>query len=308
MNVIGFVARPKVLLAGERQLRIGEYSLLCVLTFAFLSQSLSKAQPIDVYRDKHCSVEERVKDLLPRLTLAEKIQLIVADPAAGTSLDTAMIERLQIPRLSMTDGPHGASFAKHFDEGATAFPSGIALASSWNTDLINEVGQAIARETKAQGRNVILGPCLNIHRTPFGGRNFESFSEDPYLAARMGVAYIRGVQSLNVVACAKHFACNNQERGRMTVDVRVPERALREIYLPAFRAAVTEADVQFVMSAYNRLNGHYSSENYRLLTEILKQEWSFDGAVISDWGAVHSTVPTALAGTRPGNGRYDLHG
>ncbi|HMP06689.1 MAG TPA: glycoside hydrolase family 3 N-terminal domain-containing protein, partial [Lacipirellulaceae bacterium] len=248
------------------------------------------------YLDRTQPVEKRVDDLLSRLTLDEKLLLIAADPTAGTSLDTPMIERLRIPRFSMTDGPHGANFAKHFRTGATAFPSGIGLASSWNTELIENVGRAIARETKAQGRNVILGPCINIHRTPFGGRNFESFSEDPYLASRMTVSYVHGVQSMGVVSCLKHFACNNQERDRMFIDVQVSERALHEIYLPAFRAGVQEGGAWFVMSAYNKLNGHWASENQRLLTDVLKKQWDFRGAVISDWGAVHSTVPTANAG------------
>ncbi len=187
-------------------------------------------------------------------------------------------------------------FAKHFGQGATAFPTGITLAASWDVDLLRQVGRAIARETRAEGRNVILGPCVNIHRTPFGGRNFESFSEDPYLAARLAVAYIRGVQSQSVVACVKHFACNNQEWYRMTTDTVVSERALREIYLPAFRAAVQEGGALFVMAAYNQLNGQYACENKRLLTDLLKHEWGFSGAVISDWGAVRSTLPSARAG------------
>ena len=248
------------------------------------------------YLDANQPVEARLDDLLPRLTLEEKVQLLVADPSAGTSLDTALNERLRIPRFSMTDGPHGASFAKHFGQGATAFPTGITLASSWDVDLLRQVGQAIARETRAEGRNVILGPCVNIHRTPFGGRNFESFSEDPYLAAKLAVAYIQGVQSERTVACVKHFACNNQEWYRMTTDTVVSERALREIYLPAFRAAVQEGGAHFVMAAYNRLNGQYACENEKLLTDILKDKWGFKGAVISDWGAVHSTLPTAQAG------------
>ncbi|HRH43967.1 MAG TPA: glycoside hydrolase family 3 C-terminal domain-containing protein [Pyrinomonadaceae bacterium] len=231
-------------------------------------------------------MEQKIENLLKQLTLEEKVSLI-----AGTGFDTVPILRLGIPSLKMTDGPVGVRQAP-----ATSFPSSIALAASFDTELIKKVAQAIAQETKAKGKNVLLGPCVNIQRTPFGGRNFESFGEDPYLAAQMAVAYIKGIQSENVVPSVKHFAANNQEIDRMTIDVRVDERTLNEIYFPAFKASVKDGKVWSVMAAYNKLNGFYASENNYLLTEVLKKRWNFQGLVMSDWGAVHSTVPTLQNG------------
>jgi beta-glucosidase len=230
--------------------------------------------------------EKRIENLLGQLTLDEKISLI-----SGTGFDTVPIPRLGIPSLKMTDGPVGVRQTP-----ATSFPSSIALAASFDTALIKRVARAIAQETKAKGKNVLLGPCVNIQRTPFGGRNFESFGEDPFLAAQMAVAYINGIQTENVIASVKHFAANNQETNRMTIDARVDERALNEIYFPAFKASVREANVWSVMAAYNKLNGFYASENNYLLTEVLKKRWNFQGLVMSDWGAVHSTVPTLQNG------------
>jgi beta-glucosidase len=231
-------------------------------------------------------IERRLTDLLSQLTLDEKLDLL-----SGTGYETRPVERLGIPALKMVDGPAGVRMGQ-----ATAFPAPVALAATWNTELAESVGRAIAQETKAKGGNVLLAPCVNIHRTPFGGRNFESFGEDPYLASRLAVAYVRGVQGARVIATVKHFACNNQEHERLGINVAVDERALNEIYLPAFRAAVTEAGVWGVMSAYNKLNGTFASENAPLLSGILKQRWGFQGFVLSDWGAVHSVVPTVNAG------------
>ena len=231
-------------------------------------------------------IEAKIENLLRQLTLDEKISLL-----AGTGFDTVPIPRLGIPSLKMTDGPVGVRQAP-----ATSFPSSIALAASFDSALIERVARAIAQETKAKGKNVLLGPCVNIQRTPFGGRNFESFGEDPFLAAQMAVAYIKGMQSENVIPSVKHFAANNQEIDRMTIDVQVDERVLNEIYFPAFKASVQEGNVWSVMAAYNRLNGFYASENNYLLTEILKKRWNFQGLVMSDWGAVHSTLPTLQNG------------
>lgn len=227
-------------------------------------------------------IENRIQQLLTQLTLEEKIDLL-----GGTGFETKPIERLGIPSLKMTDGPLGVRWNK-----ATAFPSAILMAATFNPDLIEKVGKAIAIETKAKGRHVILAPCVNIARIPMGGRNFESFGEDPYLTSRMTVSYIKGVQSENVVATVKHFAANNQEHQRMFVDVQVDKRTLNEIYFPAFKAAVQEANVLAVMSAYNKLNGFYCSENEYLLKTTLKNKWNFSGLVMSDWGAVHSTELT----------------
>jgi beta-glucosidase len=231
-------------------------------------------------------VEERVEKLLRQLTLYEKISLL-----AGTGFDTVPISRLGIPALKMTDGPVGIRMAR-----ATSFPSGTAMAATFNRDLLYGIGQAIAREAKANNFNVLLGPAVNIQRVPQAGRNFESFGEDPYLAAQMGVAYIKGMQAENVIPSIKHFAANNQEEFRHTVDVKADERTLHEIYFPAFKAAVQEAKVWTVMASYNKLNGFYASENDYLLNEVLKRRWGFEGLVMSDWGAVHSTAATIKNG------------
>lgn len=256
----------------------------------------TQAEPtIPVYKNPAAPVEARVNDLLPRLTLQEKLELL-----EGTGFATKPIERLGIPPLRMCDGPNGV---RGGDEGtlgpATAFPCGVAMAATWNPEIVQQIGAAIGRElqNKGTGASVILGPCVNIHRTPFGGRNAESFSEDPYLAARMTVAYITGVQSTGAAACVKHYACNNQEWERTAISVQIDERALREIYLPAFQAAVQEADVLCVMNAYNKVNGVYCSANSYLLNEILKGDWGFSGCVMTDWGAAHDTLGVALGGT-----------
>jgi beta-glucosidase len=238
------------------------------------------------YKNPSLSIEERVEDLLSRMTLEEKIDML-----GGTGFETKAIERLGIPPMNMTDGPLGVRWGN-----SSSFPSGISMAATWDTSLIERYGVALAKETKGKGRHVILGPCVNIARIPQGGRNFESFGEDPFLTSRLAVNCIKGVQKENVVATIKHFACNNQEFQRDFVDTHVDERALNEIYLPSFKAAVQEADVLAIMSAYNKLNGHYCSESDYLLIKKLKDEWGFKGLVMSDWGAVHSTIPTVNSG------------
>ncbi len=271
---------------NRRRITIGFSGFALVAACALTIGAAQEKEEMEPYKDRVQPVEKRVDDLLPRMTLEEKIRLL-----AGNVMDTYPNERLGIPALSMADGPHGVRHGN-----ATCFPTGVAMASTWDPALIQRVGEAMAREMLAKGRNVLLGPCININRVPHGGRNFESFSEDPYLAARMAVAYVKGVQGQGVVATAKHFAANNQEWERTTINVRVDERALREIYLPAFEAAVKEAGVWAVMASYNRLNGPYACANHHLLTEILKEEWGFKGIAMSDWGAVHGTVDTANAG------------
>ncbi|MEK6650018.1 MAG: glycoside hydrolase family 3 protein, partial [Bacteroidota bacterium] len=230
--------------------------------------------------------EKRIATTISRMTLEEKVALL-----GGTGFDTRPLPQYGIPSLRMTDGPVGVRTGR-----ATAFPASIAMAASWDTALIRRLGGALGRETKAKDKNVLLGPCVNIHRVPHGGRNFESFGEDPFLAARMAVSYIRGVQSEGVAATVKHFAVNNQEHERDFVDARVSERALREIYLPTFEASVREADVLTVMNAYNRLNGPYCTENVHLNIDILREEWGFTGLLMSDWGATHSVAPAANGG------------
>ena len=232
------------------------------------------------------STEERIESLVKALTLDEKISLI-----AGTGFDTVAVKRLGIPSLHMTDGPAGVRIGP-----ATSFPSGMALAATFDPAIVNRVGRAIAREAKSKGFNVLLAPAVDVQRVPLAGRSFESYGEDPFLNARMSVEYIRGVQAENVIATIKHFAANNQETDRKTIDARVDQRTLHEIYFPPFRAAIDEAGVLAVMSSYNKLNGFWASENGPLLTQVLKERWGFKGLVMSDWGAVHSTVPTINAG------------
>ena len=274
---------------------------VCAACLMGMTTNMTTAETTDTvpYQDSKLPVAQRIEDLLGRMTLEEKISL-VSGKAGDATRD---IPRLGIPSLRVTDGPHGVGWG----EKSTCFPTAISMASSWNTELIEAVGVALGDETRGFGRHILLGPCINIHRTPLGGRNFESFSEDPYLAARMAVAYVKGIQSRNIGSSVKHYALNNQEWERTTISVEIDERALREIYLPAFRAAVTEADPWTVMGAYNKLRGKWCCENTYLLDDILKGEWGFKGLVVSDWGAIHSTVSFAMAALdleMPGPGEY----
>ena len=213
---------------------------------------------------------------------------------------TKPIERLGIPSIMMTDGPHG--LRKQEKEGfgksvpATCFPTAVTLASSWDRKLIEKVGSAIGEECQAEGVSIILGPGVNIKRSPLCGRNFEYYSEDPFLASEMALYYIKGVQSQGVGTSIKHFCANNQEHRRLTVNVIVDERTLREIYLASFEKAVKEGTPWTVMCAYNKVNGEYCSENAYLLSNILREEWGFEGFVVSDWGAVNDRVKGLLAG------------
>ncbi len=252
-------------------------------------------------------MQKRIESLLKQMTLEEKVSLL-----AGVDFwHTHVIERLGIPAIKVTDGPHGARTMDDANPNntlpATCFPTAVAMAATWNTDLIHRVGSALGEETRARGCAILLGPCLNIHRSPLGGRNFESYSEDPYLSSQMTVAIVKGIQSKRVSACVKHFALNNSEYQRMTISSEVDERTMREIYFPSFEKAVKEAGVWSVMCSYNKVNGTYASENRRLLMEILKDEWGFTGLVMSDWYATHSTAPAANAGLdleMPGPVRY----
>jgi beta-glucosidase len=216
---------------------------------------------------------------------------------------TVGIEGSGIRSVTLTDGPHGVRRAAVADElglgdsvPATCFPPAAGIASSWNPALIERVGIALGDEARAQGVAVLLGPGVNIKRSPLCGRNFEYFSEDPLLSGELGAAWVRGLQSRGVGASLKHFAANNQETNRMTVSAEVDERTLREIYLPAFERVVTAEQPWTVMCSYNGINGVYASENHWLLTEVLRDEWGFDGLVVSDWGAVESRVPALAAG------------
>jgi beta-glucosidase len=251
------------------------------------------------------STADRIETLIQKMALAEKVSLL----SGKDKWHTVPIERLDIPSVVMTDGPHGvrANQEGRKRSTATSFPTGVSMASSWNVDLIEQVGAALAQETRALDCDILLGPCVNIVRHPLAGRNFESYSEDPYLAGRIGVAWVRGLQSQGVGASLKHYACNNQETERRRGDSQVDERALREIYLAQFEMVVKEARPWTVMCSYNRINGVYASQQNRLLNEILRGEWGFDGIVVSDWGANHTTVESVQGGLdleMPGPARW----
>ncbi len=241
-------------------------------------------------------IEKRADELLYKLTLEEKILLL----SGKDDWNTAPIPRLSIPSITMTDGPHGVR-ATHVGsertEGlTTSFPTGISMAAAWNTELIERVGQALGEETRGMSCDILLGPCVNIVRYPLGGRNFETYSEDPYLAGRTAVAMIKGVQSRGVGTSLKHYALNNYEIERDRASSNVDERTLREIYLPQFEMAVKEAHPWTVMCSYNRINGVYASQNDTMLNKILKEEWGFEGAVVSDWGANHTIFESVKGG------------
>ncbi|PEC22292.1 glycoside hydrolase family 3 C-terminal domain-containing protein [Bacillus cereus] len=241
-----------------------------------------------------------IKKIISQMTLEEKASL-----CSGLDFwNTKGIERLGIPSIMVTDGPHGlrkqAEGADHLgiynSIPSTCFPSAVGLASTWNKDLINEVGVALGEECQAENVGVLLGPGANIKRSPLCGRNFEYFSEDPYLSSQMAVNHVKGVQSQGIGTSLKHFAANNQEHRRMSVDTIVDERTLREIYLASFEDVIKEAQPWTVMCAYNKVNGEYASENNYLLNDILKDEWGFEGFVVSDWGAVNERVASLSNG------------
>ncbi len=251
--------------------------LSCTQWLAAQTPSISKAD-----------VEKRVDSLLSKMTPEEKIQMI----GGINTFYTQPIARLGIPSLKMSDGPLGV----HDYGRTTAYPASIALAATWDVELAQRFGGAMGKDARARGVHFILGPGMNIYRAPMNGRNFEYFGEDPFLASRMAVSVIKGIQEQKVIATAKHFAGNNQEYGRMEVSSDIDERTLREIYLPAFEASVKEAKVGAVMDAYNPVNGVFMTQNEHLNTEILKKEWGFDGILMSDWEATHDGVASANGG------------
>lgn len=239
-----------------------------------------------------------VESLVAQMTLEEKAALCTG----ATAWTTTPVERLGVPEMFVADGPHGirrvpeANSMANDSLPATCFPTASSLASSWDVGLLHELGQALADEAIALGVSVILGPGTNMKRSPLCGRNFEYFSEDPYLAGMLAASIIEGTQSKGVGTSLKHFAANNQEYERFSINAEVDERTLREIYLPAFETAVKKAKPWTVMCAYNKLNGRYASEHHWLLTEVLRNEWGFEGLVVSDWGAVHDRVASLRAG------------
>lgn len=252
------------------------------------------AQQKPVYLDAAKPIEERVEDALSRLTLREKVALTHAQ----SKFSSPGVARLGIPDFWMTDGPHGIRPEVLWDEwdqagwtndSCVAYPALTCLAATWDTEMSMLYGKSIGEEARYRNKTVLLGPGVNIYRTPLNGRNFEYMGEDPYLAGRMVIPYVQGVQKNGVAACVKHFVLNNQEVNRHTTNVIVDDRALYEIYLPAFKAAVQEGDAWAIMGAYNLYKGQHLCHNQYLLNDVLKGEWGFDGVVISDWGGTHDT-------------------
>lgn len=250
---------------------------------------------------KVLTTEQKIDSLITRMTLEEKVSMI----HASSSFTSGAVPRLGIPEWTMSDGPHGVR--KEHGRGwtgsespeyhATYLPVGVSLASTWNPELGYAFGKVLGEEARYRGKDVILGPGINILRTPLNGRNFEYLSEDPYLVSKMVVGYIKGVQDQDVAACVKHYLANNQEIDRNTVSVEMSERTLREIYLPGFAAAVKEGGVYTLMGAYNKFRGQYCTHHEYLINTVLKEELGFEGAVISDWGAVHNTMEALKFGT-----------
>lgn len=268
-----------------------------LLTAALLTCSMAitaTAQTLPIYLDETKAVEQRIEDALSRMTLQEKIAVIHAQ----SKFSSPGVKRLGFPDFWTDDGPHGVRPDVLWDEweqagqtndSCVAFPALTCLAASWNPAMSKIYGEALGEEALYRGKDMILGPGVNIYRTPLGGRNFEYMGEDPYLASRMVVPYIKGLQSKGVSACVKHYALNNDEEYRHQVNVIVSDRALHEIYLPAFKAAVTEAGTWAIMGAYNLYKNQHNCHNDIMLNKILKGDWKFDGVVVSDWGGCHNT-------------------
>lgn len=266
-----------------------------ILTLFLLGASVgSQAQSLPVYLDESKPVEQRIDDALARMTLDEKIAVIHAQ----SKFSSPGVKRLGFPDLWTDDGPHGVRPDVLWDEweqagqtndSCVAFPALTCLTATWNPCLSKLYGESLAEEALYRGKHIILGPGVNINRTPLNGRNFEYMGEDPWLASRMVVPYIQGLQSKGVAACVKHYALNNDEEYRHQVNVIVSDRALHEIYLPAFKAAVQEAGAWAIMGAYNLYQNQHNCHNNILLNKILKHDWGFDGVVVSDWGGCHNT-------------------
>ena len=269
---------------------------LCAIAIGLVG----KAQ-IPVYQDETKPIEERVKDALSRMTMEEKVNMCHGQ----SKFSSPGCPRLGIPELWMSDGPHGVreeiqwsswSNAGWTNDSCTAFPALTCLAATWNPAMASLYGKAIGEEARFREKDILLGPGVNIYRTPLNGRNFEYMGEDPYLASTLVVPYVQELQKNGVAACVKHYALNNQERQRWNIDVIVSERAMYEIYLPAFRAAVQEGGAWSIMGAYNKILGTHACHNDLTLNKILKDEWGFDGVVVSDWGGTHNTLESALNG------------
>lgn len=262
-----------------------------------------------LYLDKNQDVETRVQDALSRMTLEEKVKLCHAQ----SKFSSAGVPRLGIPELWMSDGPHGVraevnwndwGYANWTNDSITAFPALTCLAATWNPEMSAAYGKAIGEEARYRKKDVMLGPGVNIYRTPLNGRNFEYMGEDPYLAGVMCVPYIREMQKTGVAACVKHYALNNQELWRGHIDVYLSDRALHEIYLPAFKMAVQDGEAWSIMGSYNKVRGQHACHNDLILNKILKDDWAFDGAVITDWGGCQDTYEAAVNGLDIEMGSY----
>ena len=277
-------------------MKIKELILAC-----FFLTVLSVSAQVPVYLDVNKPIEERVQDALARMTLEEKIAMIHAQ----SKFSSPGVARLGIPEVWTTDGPHGIRPEVLWDEwnqagwtndSCIAYPALTCLAATWNPEMSYLYGKSIGEEARYRKKDILLGPGVNIYRTPLNGRNFEYMGEDPYLSATMVVPYIKGVQLNGVAACVKHYALNNQEFNRHTTNVQLSDRALYEIYLPAFKAAVREGRAWAIMGSYNLYLGEHACQNKRLLKDILRDEWGFDGVVVSDWGGVHNTRQAIMNG------------
>ena len=276
-------------------------TVLCALAAVACGGVQQPGSDVAVYLDESQPLEKRVEDALSRMTLEEKVAILHAQ----SKFSSAGVPRLGIPEVWCTDGPHGIRPEVLWDEwdqagwtndSCTAFPALTCLAATWNPEMSALYGQSIGEEARYREKDILLGPGVNIYRTPLNGRNFEYMGEDPFLASRMVVPYIQEVQKNGVAACVKHFALNNQEEHRHGIDVEVDDRTLYEIYLPAFKAAVEEGGAWAIMGSYNKYKGQHCCHNQYLLNDILKRDWAFDGVVVSDWGGTHDTKQSAENG------------
>ena len=276
--------------------------ILSILTFSILFTSCNSDRNQSIGDTGSDEVSEaKLDSLINLMTLDEKLDLI----HASSSFTSGGIPRLNIPELVFSDGPHGVRHEhgrgwyalEDADDEATYLPVGICLASTWNTDLGYDYGEVLGNEAKERGKNVLLGPGINIIRSPLNGRNFEYLSEDPFLTGAMGVGYVKGLQAQGVAACPKHYTANNQETDRHNIDALISKRALHEIYLPAFKDVVQDGGAWSIMGAYNKVNGQYTTHHEYLNNTVLKGDWEFDGVVVSDWASVKDTREALLYGT-----------
>jgi beta-glucosidase len=277
---------------------------LVLLSFSALIACTNQENP--VYLNPEKSVEKRVKNLISLMTLEEKASMLTGKDFWHFK----GIDRLGVPSIQVTDCGHGVTVIIN-ESGdvtgcASCFPTAVGQAATWNEEIVSEVGKAIAEETKTLGSHVLLGPMVNIHRSPLGGRNYETYSEDPHLTGKMAAAFVKGIQSVNIGACIKAFAVNNQQTNQSNLSVELSERALREIYLPGFKIPIDEADPWGLMTSYNKVGGIHTGEKKQFITDIIKEEWGYNGFIVSDWRGVHSkvSIDAGLDIEMPGPGNY----